>query len=52
LPADAGYSPLWAVVVYDNMSFGSVKDMATASAAPVLVPNAGNVNCPVVNIQQ
>jgi len=52
LPADAGYSPLWAVAVYDNNSFGSVKDLPTASAAPVLVQNAGNVNCPVVNIQQ
>ncbi len=52
LPADAGYSPLWAVVVYDNMSFGSVIDLTTATAAPVLVPDAGDVNCPVVNIQQ
>lgn len=51
LPADAGYSPLWAVAVYDNSSFGSVKDVSTAAAAPLLVPNAGNVNCPVVNIQ-
>lgn len=50
LPTDAGYSPLWAVVVYDNMSFGSVSNMTTAAAAPVLVPNAGNVNCPVVNV--
>lgn len=52
LPADAGYSPLWAVVVYDNMSFGSVMDITTASTAPVLVPDAGNVNCPVVDVQQ
>lgn len=52
LPADAGYSPLWGVVVYDNMSFASVMDITTATAAPVLVPNAGNVNCPVVNVQQ
>jgi hypothetical protein len=52
IPGDAGYSPLWAVVVYDNASFNSVKDLATAMMAPVLVPNAGTVNCPVVNIQQ
>lgn len=52
LPSDAGYSPLWAVTAYDNNSFSSVKDLASAMAAPVLVPNAGNVNCPVVNIQQ
>ncbi|WP_188935068.1 hypothetical protein [Puia dinghuensis] len=52
LPSDAGYSPLWAVTVYDNNSFGSVKDLPSATAAPVLVPFAGNVNCPVVNIQQ
>ena len=52
LPSDAGYSPLWAVAVYDNSSFGSVKDLPTAMAAPLLAPNAGNVNCPVVSIQQ
>lgn len=50
LPADAAYSPLWAVVAYDNSSFTSVKDLPTAQAAPVLVPNAGYVNCPVVNL--
>ena len=52
IPSDAGYSPLWAVVAYDNASFNSVKDLNTAMMAPVLVPNAGTVNCPVVNIQQ
>jgi hypothetical protein len=51
IPSDAGYSPLWAVTAYDNNSFSSVKDLNTALMAPVLVPNAGNVNCPVVNIQ-
>ena len=51
IPTDAGYSPLWAVAVYDNNSFASVKDLNTAQMAPLLVPNAGNVNCPVVNIQ-
>ncbi|MBS1664611.1 MAG: hypothetical protein JST68_26435 [Bacteroidetes bacterium] len=52
LPSDAGYSPLWAVAVYDNSSFPSVKDLTTVKAAPLLVPNAGDVNCPVVSIQQ
>lgn len=51
IPSDAGYSPLWSVAVYDNNSFNTVKDLPTAGAAPLLVPNAGNVNCPVVNIQ-
>lgn len=51
LPADGGYSPLWLVKVYDNTSFGNVNNVATAAAAPVLVQNAGTVNCPVVNIQ-
>jgi hypothetical protein len=52
IPSNAGYSPLWAVTAYDNSSFNMVKDLTTALAAPVLVPNAGNVNCPVVNLQQ
>jgi hypothetical protein len=51
IPSDAGYTPLWSVAVYDNNSFNTVKDLPTAAAAPLLVPNAGNVNCPVVNIQ-
>ena len=51
LPADAEYSPLWRVVAYDNNSFGAVNNLTTVLAAPVLVPDAGRVNCPVVNIQ-
>lgn len=47
-PADAGYSPLWNVVVLNNTSFSSVNNLATALAAPVLNPAAGFVNCPVV----
>jgi len=50
IPSDAGI-PSLAVVAYDNSSFSSVKDLNTASMAPVLVPNAGTVNCPVVTIQ-
>jgi hypothetical protein len=52
LPDDPGYSPLWSVQVLDNGAFGSVNDLATAQSATVLGANAGNVNCPVVAIEQ
>jgi hypothetical protein len=48
LPEDVAYSPLWQVIAYDNASFSSVSDLATAQQAPVLVPDAGLVNCPIV----
>jgi hypothetical protein len=48
LPEDAAYSPLWQVIAYDNAAFASVSNLATAQQAPVLVPNAGLVNCPIV----
>lgn len=51
LPADAKYSPLWNVVVYDNGNFNTVNNLTTAMASTILVPNAGNVNCPVVSVQ-
>ena len=51
VPSDAGYSPLWVVKVYDNTAFGNVNNLTTANAAPLLDPNAGSVNCPVVKIQ-
>lgn len=51
VPGSAGYSPLWTVKVYDNASFGNVFNLSTATAAPLLVPDAGSVNCPVVKIQ-
>lgn len=48
VPGDAGYSPLWAVTVYDNADFGNVSDWASALNANVL--GAGpTVNCPVVD---
>jgi hypothetical protein len=50
IPTDAAYSPLWSVAVYDNNAFDSVINLSTASMAPILVPNAGTVNCPVVAI--
>jgi len=51
IPSDPYYTPLWSVAVYDNASFGSVKNETSAMAAPLLVPDAGKVNCPVVSIQ-
>ena len=48
LPRDAGYSPLWAVSVYDNADFGAVHDLATMRKAKVLASNVATVNCPVV----
>ena len=48
LPADAGYSPLWQVSVYDNASFDHVRDLATLRDAKVLAANVATVNCPVV----
>lgn len=52
-PAGQGYSPLWAVNVYDNSAFASVHDYTTAAAAPLLAPAGtdGGVNCPVVYIK-
>lgn len=51
IPSDAAYSPLWTVKVYDNSAFANVNNLTTANAAPLLDPNAGLVNCPVVKIQ-
>ena len=50
LPSDAGYSPLWAVSVYDNADFDAVRDLATLSKAKVLASNVATVNCPVVAV--
>ena len=51
VPTDGSYSPLWIVKVYDNTAFSSVSNLSTATAATLIVPDAGNVNCPVVHIQ-
>lgn len=48
LPADAAYSPLWSVNVYDNADFGQVSDLGTATQATVLGTGVALVNCPVV----
>lgn len=50
MPADAAYSPLWSVNIYNNSAFGSVRNLATATAAPLLVAGAALVNCPVVGV--
>jgi len=50
VPGDAGYSPLWLVNIYDNASFGSVSDLATAQAAPLKAAGAATVNCPIVSV--
>ena len=47
-PADASYSPLWSVNMYDNANFSSVNNLTTVQAATVLVANAALVNCPQV----
>jgi hypothetical protein len=47
LPGDAGYSPLWDVIPYDNASFDEVYDLASATAASNFGV-AAQVNCPIV----
>lgn len=49
LPSQPGYSPLWAVQVYDNTAFDDVNDLGSAAEAPSL-GFAGNVNCPIVDV--
>lgn len=51
VPADAGYSPLWSVDVYDNSAFATVANLATAQAAPQLGSGVANVNCPIVEVK-
>lgn len=47
LPADAGYSPLWEVMPYDNTAFPDVWNLESALDAPSF-GTAALVNCPVV----
>ncbi|MDX1744586.1 MAG: hypothetical protein R3324_01500 [Halobacteriales archaeon] len=49
LPGDAGYSPFWEVIVYDNADFDSVADLASAQSATILGPGP-LVNCPVISV--
>jgi hypothetical protein len=48
LPTDPGYSPLWAVHIYDNAAWSTVTNLDTATAAKLLEPNGPTVNCPIV----
>ena len=50
LPAQAGYSPLWSVMPFNNSAFASVHDLTTAAAAPSFGV-AAIVNCPIVSVQ-
>ncbi|GEM_PF-92716 len=48
LPGDAGYSPLWLVVVYDNADWPAVHNLDSALKAKVLAAGVATVNCPIV----
>ena len=50
LPGDAGYSPLWLVVVYDNADWPAVHNLDSALKAKVLAAGVATVNCPIVFI--
>lgn len=50
LPGDAGYSPLWSVVVYDTADWPKVHDLQSVTEAKVLASGVANVNCPIVSI--
>ncbi len=50
IPADAAYSPLWLVNVYDNAAFDNVSDLTSAKSAPLMASGVATVNCPVVSI--
>lgn len=45
-----GYSPLWAVQIYDNAQFAAVSDLASAQAATVIAADALLWNAPLVEI--
>lgn len=47
IPGQAGYSPLWLVLPYDNAAFNTVRDLPTAQAAQNFGV-AALVNCPIV----
>ncbi len=47
IAGDAGYSPLWTVLVIDNANFASISNLATATSF-MSSPAGANVNCPTV----
>ncbi len=50
IPSDTDYSPLWAVAIYDNANFNTVRDLESVQAANILLAGP-NVNCPIVSIE-
>ena len=52
LPADAAYSPLWDVQIYDNADFDMVSNLTTAMSTNILATDAVIVNCPIVSVTQ
>lgn len=48
IPADAAYSPLRLVTIYDNADFGDVSDLSSAQEAHILAPHTALVNHPMV----
>ena len=50
VPGQTGYSPLWAVGIYDDADFSSVMNLSTAMAATLVAPGP-LVNCPIVSVQ-
>lgn len=51
VPANAGYSPLWDVDVYDNTDFDMVHDWSSALMANILGMGVATVNCPIVSVK-
>jgi hypothetical protein len=51
LPADAGYSPLWLVNVYDNANFADVGSLRDIARAKLLASGVATVNCPIVDLE-
>jgi hypothetical protein len=50
VPGQTGYSPLWAVSIYDDADFSAVVNLTTATAATA-VASGPLVNCPIVSVQ-
>ncbi|HPF96598.1 MAG TPA: hypothetical protein PLZ00_04190 [Mangrovimonas sp.] len=51
VPANAAYSPLWWVSVYDNADFDMVSNLTSASSSNILASGVATVNCPVVTME-
>ena len=50
VPGQAGYTPLWSVIPFDNSAFATVHDLMSALDAPKFSA-VGNVNCPIVEVK-